>query len=205
MADVRPDQLAPFETREKLQRTPLLAQLRNMSNYMLGEPEPQGVVSRNLGAADRMPSDGMQAGGGATIVTSVSPVTPIQQVAPSFGEQGGFPGTTDLSGIDGSTQQRQRFAIDAPPSTYWQQPAGPPPSHPERQSAFHGVSAPDFSSGQVGLPNLSSDGRGMAPSNVPDSLLGSNFPSLPSGGRGLAPTNAAVRGEMGATDSLLVG
>ena len=118
MADVRPDQLAPFETREKLQRTPLLAQLRNMSNYMLGEPEPQGVVSRNLGAADRMPSDGMQAGGGATIVTSVSPVTPIQQVAPSFGEQGGFPGTTDLSGIDGSTQQRQRFAIDAPPSTY---------------------------------------------------------------------------------------
>jgi len=147
----------------------------------------------------------MQAGGGATIVTSVSPVTPIQQVAPSFGEQGGFPGTTDLSGIDGSTQQRQRFAIDAPPSTYWQQPAGPPPSHPERQSAFHGVSAPDFSSGQVGLPNLSSDGRGMAPYNVPDSLLGSNFPSLPSGGRGLAPTNAAVRGEMGATDSLLVG
>ena len=87
MADFRPDQLAPFETREKLQRTPLLAQLRNMSNYMLGEPEPQGVVSRNLGAADRMPSDGMQAGGGATIVTSVSPVTPVQQVAPSFGEQ----------------------------------------------------------------------------------------------------------------------
>ena len=77
MADIRPDQPAPFETWEKIQRTPILGQLRN---YMLGDPASQGqdVISRNLGAADRMPSGGMQTGGGATIVTSVSPVTPDQ-------------------------------------------------------------------------------------------------------------------------------
>jgi hypothetical protein len=86
MADMRPDQPNPFETREKVQRTPILGQLRN---FMLGDPasEGQDIISRNLGAADRMPSGGMQAGSGATdtIVTSVSPVTPDQQVSPTFG------------------------------------------------------------------------------------------------------------------------
>jgi hypothetical protein len=53
MADIRPDQLSPFEMQEKLRRTPLLGQLRD---FVLGVPDTQGPAnaSRDLGVAGSM-------------------------------------------------------------------------------------------------------------------------------------------------------